>query len=406
MKRILFIETNTTGTGLQAMKYAKKLGYEVHFWTSDLNQYRFMGEQHPSQLADQIETLDTFDAEFMHQKILNENLSFSGVLAFDDYHLMQCAYLAKKLSLPGQKLEALAKVRNKAKMREHLTEVGFSRIKQPKYQIVSETEPSHYNNIPFPCILKPVDDSGSNGVTICHTTEELQCALEIEKDRIVNERGYKLARQWLIEEKISGQEYSAELVYHHAKWKLISITRKETYGSHSVECGHVSGTFKIKKDIEQDLSELLMVFDLDYSAAHVEFFQSEDGLYLVEINPRLAGDCIPDLVEIATGVNMIQNIVKQSVGLEEDLIISNHQYAAIQFILPEHQGTYSAVSGVENLKNRMDIERVHIGPLPYTSHGIKSSYHRIGYVIAKATSAEDARQIAVEAVNQLEWSVR
>ncbi|PGE96126.1 phosphoribosylglycinamide formyltransferase, partial [Bacillus toyonensis] len=60
MKNILFIETNTTGTGAKAMKIAQKKGYKVHFWTSDIKQYDAIKVNNPLDIADEILTIDTY----------------------------------------------------------------------------------------------------------------------------------------------------------------------------------------------------------------------------------------------------------------------------------------------------------------------------------------------------------
>ncbi len=46
-------------------------------------------------------------------------------------------------------------------------------------------------------------------------------------------------------------------------------------------------------------------------------FVRGNNLYLVEVNPRLAGDCIPELVEFSTGVDMVRHVVLQSIGTYE-----------------------------------------------------------------------------------------
>lgn len=407
MKNILFIETNTTGTGSKAMKIAKDKGYKVHFWTSNFDQYNSMQkDDHPSKIADEYLVIDTYDIEKMKREIRENRLFFSGILAFDDYHLLPAAALANEFKLPGHKACSLEIVRNKRKMRDHILNNKFSLIFQPEYNTVSSIQDLDKLQLNFPCVIKPVDDSGSNGVTVCKNEEQLRNSLVTEIKRKTNERGYQLAEEWLIEEFITGKEYSAEMIYTDFNWKLVSVTEKETFGDHSVECGHITGRFDFPFiDLEKKLSKLLELFGLDFGAAHIEFFVVENSIYLVEINPRLAGDCIPELVEIATGINMVEHVVLQAIGERLDIGNKKEKFASIQFALPVSLGVYKEVKGVEKVKDTKGFVRISINKLPYISTGIKSSYHRLGYIITIGDTKEEAQKAAKEAINSLEWSV-
>lgn len=406
MKNILFIETNTTGTGSEAMQLAKEKGFEVHFWTSSFEQYSSMTENHPRKIADECLLIDTYDIHKMKHRIMEEELDYSGILAFDDYHLLPVAALAAEFNLPGHDIDSLEKVRNKGKMREHLTKNGFNLLLQPEYTIVSSIEEVEQLRLQYPCVIKPVDDSGSNGVTFCENKDQLLRALEDEFKRERNERGYRLEKKWLIEEFINGKEYSAEMLYTNLGWKLVSITEKETYGKHLVECGHVTGSIDTPiNNLEDKLTEMLKIFGLNFGAAHIEFFIKEDNLYLVEINPRLAGDCIPELVELATGINMVEHVLCQAIGEKEEIGTKKEKYAAIQFALPKSLGEYREINAVEEVEKVNGFIRISINKLPYKSSGIKNSYHRLGYLITKADTKEEAQNTAKNAIDILEWSV-
>ncbi|WP_327850376.1 ATP-grasp domain-containing protein [Anoxybacillus ayderensis] len=406
MMHLLFVETNTTGTGTKAMKIAKQLGYKIHFWTMDLEQYNAMTDDHPLNFADQVVIIDTYDTERMKQELVRSDVKFAGILAFDDYHLIPVAELASYLKLNGHNIEALKRARYKHITRTYLESQHFREFLQPAFYIIHHPDEIINLEISFPCVIKPVDDSGSNGVTICQNRHDLELSLRREWQRERNERGYGLARTWLIEEWIEGQEFSAEMLYTVDGWKLISVTKKETYGSHAVECGHVTGS-KLNPfyDLEERCKKLLDLLGLNYGAAHIEFFVRGNNLYLVEVNPRLAGDCIPELVEFATGVDMVRYVVLQSIGTYEKITITRQRYAAIKFILPVEQGIYQTVKGMEEAQKVAGIKRISIGKLPFKANEIKSSYQRIGFVIAEGDSMENAITSIQQAMDRLEWRV-
>lgn len=60
-------------------------------------------------------------------------------------------------------------------MRECFTANG---IPNPEYKIVSCKEDLEEVNIPYPCIVKPVDSGGSQGVTKVNNFNELKNAFD------------------------------------------------------------------------------------------------------------------------------------------------------------------------------------------------------------------------------------
>lgn len=408
MKNILFIETNTTGTGAKAMKIAQKKGYKVHFWTSDIKQYDAIKVNNPLDIADEILTIDTYDVEKMMSKISDENYIFDGVLAFDDYHLIPATQIAQNLQLTATDLHALKLVRYKHLMREYFNKRAQDLLfKQPGFAIVDPDTNRDNIDIKFPCVLKPVDDSGSNGVSICNSEGDLKRALEAEMVRNINERGYSLERKWLIEEFIQGAEYSAEMLHTSEGWKLISVTQKDIYGIHAVESGHVtSKDLSPIKNLEEYCVQLLSEFNLQSGAAHIEFIVKDDDPYLVEINPRLAGDCIPDLVEMATGVDMVEAVLDQAVGMPIHIELQRSKSAAIQFCIPEQLGTYVGVHNVEQAESVTGVAKIHTVNLPFHVEKVSSSYHRLGYVISEGDTPIEASISAKQAVSLIQYTVQ
>lgn len=407
MKHILFIETNTTGTGAKAMYIAKEKGYKIHFWTSDSNQYSSIKADNPLDIADEILTIDTYDVEKMNEELNNTPYKFDGVLAFDDYHLIPAAKLAEHLGQRTHNIEALKLVRYKHLTRQHFKEnVASLKFKQPKFAIINPNTDLNSEDISFPCVIKPVDDSGSNGVSICENEKDLEIAFRHEIGREKNERGYILEKKWLVEEYIKGQEYSAEMLFTAEGWKLISATKKDIYGKHAVECGHVtSNELSPVGNLEEYCTNLLSTFNLNYGAAHIEFVSKDDGLFLIEINPRLAGDCIPDLVKIATGVDMIENIVLQAIGENSTVYLTESRAASVQFCMPEQLGIYDEILNIEKAEKVPGVKKIHTVNLPFKVEKVSSSYHRLGYVISEGKSPTDAYVSAKGAASLLRYKI-
>src|SRR6185503_13955015 len=164
----------------------------------------------------------------------------------------------------------------------------------------------------YPCVLKPSDGTGSVGVHLCNDRAALQDAMSSVRARCRTIRDYDLSRRWLIEEYVEGPEYSAEMICQDRQWHLIGVTKKSlSPPPHFIEIGHVfPAPFEpARVEVIRDTCRTwLEAIGLDFGAAHIEFRMTDDGPVLMEINPRLAGGMIPELVRLATGFEPLKSL--------------------------------------------------------------------------------------------------
>lgn len=147
-------------------------------------------------------------------------------------------------------------------------------------------------------VIKPTDSQASIGVT------------NVNKDNLEQlEINYPV----IIEEKIFGNEYSAESVTINGNTKLIGVTTKIKAGTDKenvgefVELGHVFPTdiSEYKKDLEALLSFIYDSKKDENFISHTEFFITRDNkIKVVEGHTRAGGDMIPEIVENTTGYNL------------------------------------------------------------------------------------------------------
>ncbi len=102
---------------------------------------------------------------------------------------------------------------------------------------------------------------------------------------------------------------------------------------------------------------------------------------------------------------MVRHVVLQSIGTYEEVTITRQRYAAIKFILPVEQGIYQTVRGMEEAQKVAGVKRISIGKLPFKANGIKSSYQRLGFVMAEGDSMENVISSTQEAMDRLEWGI-
>ncbi|POB11397.1 ATP-grasp domain-containing protein [Sulfobacillus sp. hq2] len=399
VKHLAVIETNATGHGVYALKVAHSLGYHPLFLTRDPSFYGEAWDDIARYAADIIR-IDTYDVAAMDH-CLRQREPVQGIIAFDDYHLLQAAELAAQRGLPHVNRAGLERCRNKYLTRKRLQEAGHH---QPHYVVLTSTQPMpHESPFGYPCVVKPVDDSGSVGVTLCRTSVEFRQALERLRQRAVNVRGYHLAAQWLVEEYIEGPEYSAEFIWDQGAWHLLGLTQKRvSRPPYFVELGH--GFPYVFADalhtrVVQQLDAWLAGIGLRGGAAHVEFRMRGEEPMLMEINPRLGGDLIPDLIHRVIGIDLVQQQLRWAMGEETPRCgdpVVYHGACAIRFIVPPRPGVIRAIHNTARTPhNPTDVV---IRALPLTVGLATNSYERLGYVITCGESLYDAE---LSAENQM-----
>lgn len=396
MKVIVFIECNASGTGVEAMRLAKNKGYHVKFLTREKEFYEKL-EENPLLIADSISYINTDCTASIINCITD--LELYGVIAFDDYRLITAATVANYFSLPCPNIPGLLNCRFKNRTRIKLgdTEINV------KYKIFELSAQPELGNISYPCVIKPIDDSGSVGVKVCYSYSDTLEAIEFLRLFRVNSRGYTLTPQYMIEEYIDGEEFSAELYWSNIKhtWELLGITRKLiTSGNYCVEIGHdFPWNLDSYNEITNHIKESLQKVHLDKTVAHVEFKINSLGiLKIIEINPRPAGDMIHTLCLLATGFNIIEYYLALHVkDMNYTQRVSTNKAASIRFIMPPKASCI--VNKIIKLNNfSKEIINYKFSPVPKIIKSVGSSYDRLGFIITSGDNTKETIRYADEAM--------
>lgn len=365
-----------------AIRKAQELGFEPILITKRRDMYRGLGE-----FSIKVVDLDTNCYNTLQEYVDQENVEdIAGIMTTSDYYLQTVAKLNESFSLTGNGLDAITLCRNKAFFRERMS--AFSKA-QPEYIIIRNEEDIHYleKSFQLPCVVKPADDSGSNNVKLCRTWEEVKELSTQILGRATNIRGQPTARMVLLEEYIDGPEYSVETFTWQGNTVCIGITEKRVTGNpFFVEVGHIfraSLSSDIQLQIEETVTRALKEVNFKYGAAHTEVKWTKNGCVIIEVNPRLAGGMIPELIRYTTGIDLLHQQILHSVGIEPSINkITQRGHAGIHFIVSSQSGILVDVEGLDSVKNIPGVVQVEItAKIGQNVHLPKNFSHRLGYVI-------------------------
>ena len=191
------------------------------------------------------------------------------------------------------------------------------------------------------------------------------------------------SKKAIIEEYLEGKEYSAEIISYKGKHKLLTITKKFTTGSpHFIETGHDEPAGINKKalpKIKEDLYKALDALHIKNGASHAEFKLDEDDiLHIIEIGPRMGGDCIgSDLVHLSTGYDFMKMVIDIAENKEPDLTKDpSYKKASVRFIF-----TQKDLKKMEEIKSNDRYKIIRISLKDEPGAKVTNSTDRHGYYI-------------------------
>ncbi len=159
-----------------------------------------------------------------------------------------------------------------------------------------------------------------------------------------------------------------------------------------VEIQHVFPSARpdcVVADVERVARAGLDAAGIRLRASHTEVRLTPGGPAIVEINPRPAGGMIPRLVELARGIDVLEQQLRVAVGKAPDLRATGAGHAGIRFLIAPYDGRFEEVTGVSEARALEGVVDVAVTGRPRASvRRARDAYDRVGYVIARGNSQD------------------
>lgn len=392
MKKVLIIGASILQ--LPAILKAKELGYYVG--VIDYNP-QAIGIPY----ADEFFEVSTIDIEGVTQTA--KEFAPDGIMTLaTDMPMRSIAAAAEACGLCGISMDTAIKSTDKGEMIKAFEACG---VEHPWYYIAKTPEEFAMilPTVTYPCIIKPTDNSGSRGVFLANSLEELANAYTYTRD---SSRGGAV----IIEEYMRGNEVSVEIIVTGGVPHVLQITDKLTTGApHFVEMGHSQPSRLPDKDCDRirDLAcRAVKAVGITNGPAHVEIMLTENGPKMVELGARMGGDCITThLVPLSTGIDMVKATLLLSCGETPDIAPTLNKGSAIRyFYVPS--GVITQITGVEEARSIAGVREIaFVKQVGDRSGEIGSSTDRVGFVIAQADTSEAAVAVCERVLNTVKFTV-
>lgn len=234
------------------------------------------------------------------------------VTAATDKPLVMMARVAEKYGFPFFSVETAQWSTDKYQMKQRFLEGG---VPCARGRLISKVEDA--DDLCFPLIVKPRDNSGSRGVKLCRSKEELQESLQEALQ-------YSHLDTVLVEEYIEGQEYSIEGLHYEGKSEVIQFTEKTTTEfPYNVELAHkqpANLTEAQKEAIRELIAKIAACMQFVNCPSHTELKINDKGVFVIETSPRLGGGNITShLVPLSTGINIEDQLLHIALRRKVDI---------------------------------------------------------------------------------------
>ncbi len=407
-KKVVFIESNTTGTGEIFAGLSRKMGYCPVLVTSNTERYSSYFRNEVEVVQAQTNKLD--DVWAVCKRIDESSSGLTGVISSSEYYIYTASIVAKRLNLPGPDPIAVNIARNKYFQREKLQAEGIPVPAFVRAKSVTEAV-SAAESIGFPVVVKPVLSSGSEGVRLCSNSVEIISHVDKLLSIKENPRGQPNPDYVLVEEFIDGPEYSVEAL-GDGKVKIIGITKKYLGKKpHFVEIGHDYPASLEPAESERITNltiSALKSIGLVWGPSHTEIRLAEGAPKIIEINPRLAGGMIPVLIRLVQGVDLILIILKLICGQDIQIndLVQGDCYAAIRFLIPPANGRIRKIQGLDEIRKIRRIDSVKVYERANNFKLLKGDFNdRVGHVIARDNSIAGCYYALNQALKKLNFKM-
>lgn len=363
MKKVVIIGANDFQNPL--ILKAKELGYETHVfaWKDGSIGEKTADYFYPISIVEKDKILKEC------KKIKPQAIASIG----SDLASITVNYLAYELGLPCNNPKYSEQCTNKYEMRKVFLENG---VVVPKFVKLGKDDEVILNEFEFPVIVKPTDRSGSRGIFLCKNIEEVKEAIPLSAE-------LSFEKKAIVEEYITGNEYSCEGITQNGEHHILTFTKKYTTGApHFIETGHKQPsdlTEEQQKNISEIIKKALTALKIENSASHAEFKIDEKGrIRIIEIGARMGGDCIGShLVKISTGYDFVKMVLDVALGNKIKLVkVDKPQNAIIKFIFNDED-----IKKYEIIKSRFPEEICYETEIKKDDLKITDSSSRKGYFI-------------------------
>lgn len=274
------------------------------------------------------------DAATVLEALADAGEAPDGVLTFYEDSITVVARVAAALGLPANPVASVDAARSKVRTRELSAELGLPTPRATRVRSLDELFAAAAQ-IGFPAVVKPEFGASAMGCVRVDDVESLPGIYSLVRGVVdpSHDGIFRMGNDLLLEEYLDGVEFDIDLVMHEGACLFSSVSQNWPTAEPSFqETGlhlppdHDRRAVGRLVDLAVDTAR---AFGLTRGVLHIEGKCTSRGPRLVEINARMGGGRIHEMVRAVWGVDLVEAQLRSCLGLAPSLQASRKPQCAV-----------------------------------------------------------------------------
>ena len=371
MKKIMILGAGTYQVPL--IKTAKRMGLYTIVVSIPGNYQGFA-------LADAVYELDTRDKEEILKAAKKEQID-AICTSGTDVAVATIGYVCEKMGLSGIPQKAAAVLTDKALMKEAFLKGNVSAAYGMRVYSLQEAFEAG-EKIGYPVVVKRVDSSGSRGITVVNSAQDMQAAYEYAGKR-------SLCDYVLVEDFLQGTEIGVDGFVQDGRLVFLAPHGKFVYRGKNttVPVGHefpYTCSSKVYEEIRRQMQAAVTASGADCCSVNADVFVDGDKVSIIEMGGRTGATCIPELISIYYGFDFYEKMIRSALGEKVEFRCAGSQPCMAKLLLSPVEGKITHIDWDRIYKLREQGVIVALDFLVgHKVFAMSDGTDRIGHIIAK-----------------------
>lgn len=282
-------------------------------------------------VADKSLVVDISDEKATIEAVKAEQVDFALTVPIGRY-LTTIGAVNDVLGLPGISKEMAGFCTDKYAFHQKLREQGLRNCRCYEAEAIEE--------ISYPAILKPRYGSGSRGIHMIESREQLPAALQAVA-----------GEPYVLEECVAGEEYGVDGAVIDGRFYMVLLRHKENTpppARQAVAYFSVQPDDTFAISVREYMEKVTEHLGLSECLLHADIIRSERGPFVIELSARPSGHNLHNLfTPLCTSVDMAEEYIKYRMGMPYSFVPKSTKCMMIHYF--DMQGKVVSVPDEEDV---------------------------------------------------------
>jgi biotin carboxylase len=274
------------------------------------------------------------DAAAVVEALADAGIRPDGVLSFWETSVPVAVRAAATLGLPGNPNEAVDAARSKLRTRETSERAGLPTPRSRRVRSLDELYAAA-TALGFPSVVKPEFGASAVGCLRVDSFESLPGIYHLIRDELATTDivDLRAGNDLVLEDYLDGVEFDVDLVLEEGECVFSSVsqnwpTAEPSFQETGLHCPPDHSSRQVRRLVELCV-QTVQAFGFRRGVLHVEGKCTSEGPRIVEVNARLGGGRIHQIVEAVWGVDLIEAHLRAALGLPQQFEPSRKPKCAV-----------------------------------------------------------------------------